>query len=179
MRELWKQPKRNLGSQWREHLVEWRREPATTRVRRPTRIDRARSLGYKAKEGFIVVRQRVFRGGHTRPHDLGGRRSKHAHHRLVLNKSYQRICEERAQKRFPNLEVLGSYYLAKDGHHIWYEIIMIDRNSPVIKADKRISWITKPKHKGRANRGKTSAGRRGRGLHNKGKGAEKVRPSRK
>jgi large subunit ribosomal protein L15e len=27
------------------------------------------------------------------------------------------------------------------------------------------------------HRGKTSAGKRGRGLHNKGKGAEKLRPS--
>jgi large subunit ribosomal protein L15e len=32
-------------------------------------------------------------------------------------------------------------------------------------------------HRGRAYRGKTSAGKRGRGLHKKGKGAEKLRPS--
>ncbi|MBT92991.1 MAG: 50S ribosomal protein L15e, partial [Euryarchaeota archaeon] len=32
-------------------------------------------------------------------------------------------------------------------------------------------------HTGRAYRGKTSAGKRGRGLMNKGKGAEKLRPS--
>ena len=32
-------------------------------------------------------------------------------------------------------------------------------------------------HRGRAYRGKTGTGKRGRGLHNKGKGAEKLRPS--
>ena len=40
-----------------------------------------------------------------------------------------------------------------------------------------INWIKNRQHKARAYRGLTSAGRKSRGLRNKGKGAEKMRPS--
>ena len=65
--ELWKQPKKNLGEIWKQRLIKIRREPVTVRLEHPTRPDRARALGYKAKQGFIVVRQRVKRGPHKRP----------------------------------------------------------------------------------------------------------------
>jgi large subunit ribosomal protein L15e len=64
-----------------------------------------------------------------------------------------------------------------DGLHEWFEIIMVDPHHPVIKADKTINWICSSKQKGRAFRGLTAAGKAGRGLKWKGKGAEKVRPS--
>ena len=54
---------------------------------------------------------------------------------------------------------------------------MVDPNHPRIASDPKINWITDPKNKKRAFRGLTSAGKRGRGLHNKGLGAEKIRPS--
>ncbi|MCK4285310.1 MAG: 50S ribosomal protein L15e, partial [Candidatus Lokiarchaeota archaeon] len=41
----------------------------------------------------------------------------------------------------------------------------------------KINWITEPQHKKRATRGLTSAGKRSRGLHKKGWGSEKTRPS--
>lgn len=177
IRNLWKKPKANLGSLYKEHLIEWRREPVTLRIERPTRLDRARSLGYKAKQGYVIVRQKVLRGGHRRPNITGGRRPKHNRQVMVLNKNYQQIAEERANKKFKNLEVLGSYYLAEDGKYYWYEIIMVDPESPSIKADKRISWISKS-GRGRTFRGVTSAGRKSRGIRShKGKGAEKLRPS--
>jgi len=47
----------------------------------------------------------------------------------------------------------------------------------VIMSDPEINWICEKQHKHRALRGLTPAGRKGRGLYNKGKGAEKVRPS--
>lgn len=178
VRKLWKQPKANLGSLWKERLMQWRREPVTLRIERPTRLDRARSLGYKAKKGYVIVRQRVIRGGHSRPHNQGGRRSKTMTRRLTLVKNYQVIAEERAQKQFHNLAVLNSYYVAKDGKYYWFEIILVDPEAPEIKADQRINWICDKKHGSRVYHGKTSAGRRMRGLRNKGKGAEKLRPSR-
>src|SRR3989344_8379016 len=76
----------------RERLIAWRREPTTIRIDRPTRPDRAHSLGYKAKQGFIVVRQRVLRGGHMRPTIQGGRRPKTSRTRLVLDINYQMIA---------------------------------------------------------------------------------------
>jgi large subunit ribosomal protein L15e len=175
IRALWKNPKANLGDIWKERLVEWRKEPATLRIEHPTRIDRARSLGYRAKQGFIIVRARLTRGGRMREQIRSGRRPKHNRRVKILGKNYQQVAEERVARKYPNCEVLNSYEVGIDGLNIWYEIILVDRESPVIKADKRISWIT-TEH-GRAARGLTSAGRRSRGLMNKGKGAEKVRPS--
>ena len=93
-------------------------------------------------------------------------------------KSIQRIAEERTSKRYPNLEVLNSYWVGEDGKNKFFEVIMVDPHHPAIKADKQLGWIAEGNsHRGRAFRGKTSAGKRGRGLYNKGKGAEKLRPS--
>lgn len=175
--KLWRKPRKNLGSEYKSKLIAWRKDPATVRLERPTRIDRARSLGYKAKEGIIVVRQRVKRGGHTRPRIKAGRRSKRFSSRKNLTISYQVIAEQRAGRKFPNLEVLNSYWVAEDNMDMWYEIILVDPLHPVVNSDKNLNWIREKQHTGRAFRGLTSAAKKSRGLLNKGKGAEKVRPS--
>ncbi len=175
IREAWKKPKANMPELLKERLKQWRREPTTVRLDYPTRLDRARSLGYKAKPGIFVVRQRVLRGGHEKPHDLKGRRPKRNTLRLTLDKSYQTIAEERVARKFVNCEVLNSYSLYKDGKNYWFEVIMVDRVHPVILADPRYKWLKK-KH-GRVFRGLTSSARKSRGLRNKGKGSEKARPS--
>ncbi len=179
IRKAWKKPKANMPELWRERLLRWRRQPSIVRIKKPTRIDRARSLGYKAKQGFIVVRQKIPRGGKKRQYKAAGRRPKTSRRRLVLDKNYKQVAEERANKKYPNCEVLNSYEVAEDGKNSWYEIILVDTSAPEIQKDKDISWITRKKHKGRVYRGKTSAGRKSRGLRNKGKGTEKVRPSKK
>ncbi len=178
VREAWKKPSQNTGL-WRERLLSWREEPATVRVEKPTRIDRARSLGYKAKQGYIVVRQRVSRGGHVRPKIKGGRRPKHFGTRLTLHKSYQVIAEERAQKGYANLVVLNSYWVGQDGGNYWYEVILVDPDHPVIKSDPKINWICAQKNRSRVFHGITSAGKKSRGMSGKGKGYEKARPSRR
>lgn len=175
IRDLWKQPKKNLGGLWKQRLISWRKEAVTVRIERPTRLDRARSLGYKPKKGFILVRQRVIRGGHDRPKIRKGRRSKHFGQKKNLDMSYQSIAERRASKKYVNCEVLNSYYVAEDGRYFWYEVILIDRTHPQILADPALANIARKK--GRAERGLTSSGRKTRGLRNKGKGAEKLRPS--
>jgi len=175
VKDLWKKPKENLKELYRERLIKWRKEAVTVRLEYPTRIDRARSLGYKAKPGYIIVRQRVSSGGRKRPQIKKGRRSKHSRQRKIVSKSYQVIAEERANKKYKNCEVLNSYWVGKDGKNYWFEIILVDRAHPVIKKDKKINWIAKDR--GRVYRGKTSAGKKSRGLLHKGKGAEKLRPS--
>ena len=177
IRELWKKPRENIPELWKQRLIQWRQEEATVRIERPTRLDRARSLGYRAKQGIIVLRQRVERGGRQRPKIRKGRRSKHFGRRKVVKISYQLVAEKRAAKKYSNLEVLNSYNVGDDGNYYWYEVIMVDKAHPQILADKRLSWISKDQHKGRVFRGLTSAARRSRGLHGKGKGYEKVRPS--
>lgn len=162
IRTLWKKPKQN--ELWRERLVAWRKENSTTKIDKPTRLDRARAAGYKAKQGIIVVRQRVLRGGHKRGKPKHGRRPKRFGTKVSLSKNYQQICEERAQKKFKNLAVLNSYYVAEDGKSVWYEVILVDPDHPVIKSDKNLNWIGAKKNRSRVFHGKTSAGRKGRGL---------------
>jgi large subunit ribosomal protein L15e len=94
-------------------------------------------------------------------------------------KSLRLIAEERAARKFPNAEVLNSYWVGEDGRSKWFEVILVDTAHPAIKSDKDVSWITERQHKRRALRGLTSAGKNVRGLHKRGKGAEKARPSRK
>ncbi len=175
--KAWEKPKESLGDLWKTRLVAWRQEPVTVRVDRPTRLDRARALGYKAKPGYIVVRQRVNKSARMRPKIKHARRPKTRRHKKVVAISYQQIAERRANRKFLNCEVLNSYWVANDGQFKWYEIILVDKAHPSIMADKNISWIMAPQHMRRAFRGLTSAARKSRGLLNKGKGAEKVRPS--
>ncbi len=177
LRQAWKQPTEEQEAVQTERLLKFRTENSTTRVEYPTRLDRARSLGYKAKPGVFIVRQRIIKGGHSRPDRSGGRRTAHSGHWMTLSKNYQHVCEERAARKYVGCEVLNSYYVAEDGKHIWYEIIMVD---PVVVAhDKDLGWMIAPQHRGRTFRGLTSAGKKSRGLRNKGKGAEKVRPTQK
>lgn len=171
VRALWKKPSEHPHQ--RELLLQLRREPVTVRLQRPTRIDRARSLGYKPKKGVLIVRQRLTRGGRMRPDIKGGRRTAHSTQRKTLKKNYQQVAEERVAVKHKNCEVLGSYHLLSDGKYAWYEVILIDRESPDVKADHRLKGVAR--QRGRAQRGLTSAGRKARGLRSKGKGAEKVR----
>jgi large subunit ribosomal protein L15e len=97
--------------------------------------------------------------------------------RSTAGKSIQRIAEERASKRFPNMEVLNSYWVGQDGKLKYYEVILVDGHHPSIRADKNLAWLANPTHRGRAERGKTSAGLKGRGMLTRGKGTEKTRPS--
>lgn len=161
-----------------ERRIQWRKEENFLRIEHPTRLDRARAVGYKAKQGYVLVRAKVRKGAFRKRRINTGRRAKRKGEiQLVVGKSLQRIAEERTQKRYQNLEVLNSYWVGADGQHEWYEVILVDPASPVILADPKISWIANGDQKNRAYRGKTSAGKKGRGLFNKGHGAEKARPS--
>lgn len=178
LKEAWKSPRKNiLKGSMRPSVIEWRKQPSTVRILRPTRLDKARSLGYRAKQGILVVRQKVLRGGRMTEQVAGGRRSKRQSRRKDLNLSYQTIAEQRVASKFTNCEVLNSYYVAEDGRHYWYEVIIVDKAHPAIKKDKVLSWITKPKANQRVKRGLTSSAKKSRGLRNKGIGSEKTRPS--
>jgi len=177
--EQWKRPKEGeMREIWRQRLIEWRHGPSIARVERPTRLDRARSLGYRAKQGFVVVRVKVRKGSFRKRAIRKGRRAKRRGiKKIKVGKSLQWIAEERAARRYPNLEVLNSYWVGEDGKQKFFEVIMVDPFHPAIKSDSKINWIIEAQHKRRVFRGLTSAGKKARGLRWKGKGAEKVRPS--
>ncbi|MEM4160643.1 MAG: 50S ribosomal protein L15e [Thermoplasmata archaeon] len=180
IRDAWKDLDDSYVEQLlKERMMRWRREEACTRIERPTRLDRARALGYKAKQGFVLVRVRVRRGNLQKRAIKAGRRPKHKGIlKMTVKKSLQWIAEERANKKYPNLEVLNSYWVGEDGKHKYFEVILVDPWHPVIRSDPKINWIARNTMRGRVYRGLTSAGKRGRGLRWKGKGAEKLRPSR-
>ena len=178
IRDQWKKPDTSFKSPQQQRLIQWRKEENFFRVEKPLRIDRARSLGYKAKQGYIVVRAKVRRGSLRKHHIRRGRRpAAMGITKITAAKSIKRIAEERTSKKFPNMNVLNSYWIGEDGRYHYYEVILVDPHHPVIIKDPKINWITNPSNKRRVLRGKTSAGRKGRGLHYKGKGVEKARPS--
>ncbi len=179
--EAWSKPEKSFVDElMHQRLIGWRKQSAITRIEKPTRLDRARKLGYKAKQGFTMIRVRIRRGGLRKQRPKAGRRPKRMGvKKFKPAKSLRLIAEERAARKFPNLEVLNSYWVGEDGRSKWFEIIMVDPNHPSVKTDADINWICQKQHHKRVFRSLTSAGKKVRGLRNKGRGAEKVRPSRK
>lgn len=168
--------KQNLKNSLKERLVEWRKQPVFVKLEKPSNIGRARSLGYKDKKGFVIIRVKIIRGGRVRNVHNKRRRSKRKSVRKVLKMSYQWVAESRAAKKYTNLEVLNSYQVGKDGMHYFYEIIMVDPQRPEIKSDPNYSFLSRPENRGRAFRGLTSAAKKSRGLSSKSHEL-KVRPS--
>ena len=164
LREAWKKPDKKI---LRERMITWRKTDTIVKVEKHLRLDRARSLGYKAKKGYVIVRVRLKRGGRKRPRRNKGRRSKRQTIRKVLKMNYKWVAEARAARKFPNLEVLNSYNIGKDGKHYFFEVILVDKDRPEIKKDKKMNWICKPANKNRVLRGLTSAGKKSRGLRSK------------
>ena len=122
--KLWRKKTSKVKTLEKQRKIEWRQQETITRVDKPTRIDKARRLGYKAKQGVIVVRVKIRKGGRRKTRPTKGRKpSKMGVTRYTPKKSLQRISEERALRKYPNLEVLNSYYVGEDGISKWFEII--------------------------------------------------------
>ena len=146
MEELWKKKQSDvLRFLSRVRVWEYRQLPAIHRCSRPQRPDKARRLGYKAKQGYVVYRVRVRRGTRKRPVRKGivngkpGKSGAVAGVRFV--RSLRSIAEERVGKRCGNLRVLNSYWVASDGMYKFFEVIMVDPAHRVIRSDPRINWI--------------------------------------
>ncbi len=127
------------GPEIRERVVQWRKENAIIRIDRPSRLQRAHRLGYKAKQGIIVVRMRVGTGGMRKKRPVAGRRPKHLGvTRIKADDDMRTVSERRVLERYPNMTLLGSYFVYKDGMHYWFEIILADPMHPRIVQDKEL-----------------------------------------
>ncbi|MBR9680721.1 MAG: 50S ribosomal protein L15e [Candidatus Altiarchaeota archaeon] len=167
---------KSLKSTSKMRLIEWRTQTSMVKLDKPTKVDRARGAGYKAKQGFVVVRMRVLRGGRTRKRFKHGRKpSKMGMLRYYPKKSLQWIAEEKVARKYTNLEVLNSYWAGEDGVYTWYEVILVDPAHPVIIKDKTTKWISMKQNTKRVFRGLTSAGKKSRGVAKKGH--KKAHPS--
>ena len=137
--KVWLKMWKNNSTELREKAVIWRKQNAVTRVDKPSRITRARRLGYKAKQGITVVRMRVGTGGMRKQRPRGGRRPKHLGvTKIKAAVSMKQVAERRVLERYPNMKLLGSYFLYKDGMHYWFEIILADPSHPSIAKDKEL-----------------------------------------
>jgi len=138
---------------YRERLFEWRKQPPVIQIEKPTNIAAARRKGYKAKEGFIVVRVRVKRGKRKTKKRMRGRKPSKTGKFVSRQKSLQLIAEERAGRKFKDkgYEVLNSYFVGSDGTYKFFEVILV--SDKVMKLQK-----------GRVFRGLTYQGRKMRGL---------------
>ena len=115
--------------------MRWRREKTVQRIKRPSRLNRAHALGYKAKQGYVVIRVRVRKGGLSKiPPKLGRRQKRMGISKIKRQLSMKNIAEGRAKRKYPNLTILGSYYVGEDGKYIWYECIMRDGYHPAVKS---------------------------------------------
>lgn len=145
------------------------------RASRPSRPDKARRLGYKAKQGYVIYRIRVRRGGRKRPVAKGatfGKPHSMGINELKYQHSHRYTAENRIGRRCPNLRVLNSYWVNEDSTYKYFEVILVDPNHKVIRNDPRINWIVNAVHKHREARGLTSIGRKNRGV-GKGHGFNK------
>jgi large subunit ribosomal protein L15e len=137
--QIWLNLWRENAPALRERAIKWRKENAVTRIEKPSRIQRARRLGYKAKQGIIVVRMRVGTGGMRRKRPRSGRRPKHLGvTRIKADVSMKQVADRRVLERYPNMKLLGSYYLYKDGMHYWFEVILADPSHPRVSKDKEL-----------------------------------------
>lgn len=139
LNQLWREKPEEFRALMKERLIKWRRQPAVVRVEKPLRLDRARQLGYKAKQGFLVLRVRVRRGGFQKPRPRAGRRPKAlgvVKHKVNVSMKEEAI--QRARKQYPNLYPLGAYWIAEDGMYKWFEVIMVDPYHPAIRKDKDV-----------------------------------------
>jgi len=158
---------------------EYRQLNVIHRASRPSRPDKARRLGYKAKQGYVIYRIRVRRGGRKRPVPKGATYGKPANQgvtQLKYQRSLKATAEERVGRKCGNLRVLNSYWVNQDSTYKYYEVILVDPAHKAIRRDPRINWIVSAKHKHREARALTSIGRKNRGigkghLYNKTKGS--------
>ncbi|KAL5118531.1 eukaryotic ribosomal protein [Pleosporales sp. CAS-2024a] len=137
------------------------------RASRPSRPDKARRLGYKAKQGYVIYRIRVRRGGRKKPAPKGatyGKPTNQGINQLKYQRSLKSTAEERVGRRCANLRVLNSYWINQDSTYKYYEVILVDPQHKAIRRDPRINWIVKPVHKHRESRGLTATGKKSRGL---------------
>ncbi|SVD99329.1 uncharacterized protein METZ01_LOCUS452183, partial [marine metagenome] len=58
--------------------------------------------------------------------------------RIKADVSMKQVAERRVLERYPNMRLLGSYFLYNDSIHYWFEIILADPSHPRIAKDKEL-----------------------------------------
>ena len=152
IRETFQKEYKERNEIYRQRISDWKDGPTVARVDKPINIPRARSLGYKAKQGCIVARVRVRKGRRKRQAPGGGRKPGTNFRFISPDKSHQHMAEEKAGRRFKNCEVVNSYWVGEDGQRKYFEVILFDTSHGNFKKSGL--------GKGRVFRGLTSAAKK-------------------
>lgn len=127
IQDTWFRYYKERPAEYKALLEKLRSMPRIFRVERPFRLNRARAIGYKAKQGYVVVVVRASKGGMKLQRPRSGRRPKHLGSKLISGQaSKYDIAVKRVMKAYRNLKLLGGYYLAEDGRYVWYELVLVD-----------------------------------------------------
>ena len=116
LEELWKRKQSDVMKFiMRIRTWEFRQLPGIHRASRPSRPDKARRLGYKAKQGVVIYRVRVRRGGRKNPVSKGivyGKPSGQGVNQLKPTRNLRSVAEERVGRKVGGLRVMNSYWVA-------------------------------------------------------------------
>ncbi len=175
IKESFQNEYKNREQVLKDRVSLWRKGASLQRLEAPTNIARARELGYKAKQGVIIVRSCIRKGMRKREKPSGGRKPSKNGRFFSYKKSLQSMAEERASRKYMNMEVLNSYYVGEDGRFKFFEVILVDRTNGAVLSNSQYNNLVHSK--GRAFRGLTSSGIKHRGMLHKGNTTIISRPS--
>lgn len=181
--EIWRN-KQSDALRFLRRLRAWklRQMPAVHRVQHPTNPAKARAVGYKCKQGYVVLRSRVRRGNRKKQNPKGivyGKPTNQGINETKAKRNLRAVAEEKAARKATNLRVLNSYWVCQDSTYKWFEVVLVDPSHNAIRNDPRINWICKGTGKHRELRGLTAAGKKYRGLKSPSTRSGRLRPSRR
>jgi len=184
LEELWRKKQSDICRfVMRVRTWEYRQMSVIHKCNRPSRADKARKVGYKAKQGYVIYRIRVRRGGRKRNiakgQVFGKPRNSGRVQKIKAERTHKSVAEERVARKCSNMRVLNSYWVGQDASFKFFEVILVDPSHKAVRRDPRINWIVSSKHNHRELRGLTATGKKARGMNQKGHKAMKKRPSRR
>nr|XP_034362891.1 60S ribosomal protein L15-like [Arvicanthis niloticus] len=135
--ELWRKKQSNMMCfLLRVHCWQYCQLSVLHRAPCPTGPDKAQRLGYRAKQGYVIYRIPVWRGGHKRPVPKGATYGTPVHHgvnQLKFAQNLQSVAKERAGCHCGALRVPNSYWVGEDSTYKFFEVILIDPFHKVIR----------------------------------------------
>merc|ERR1712210_19770 len=117
-----------------------------------------------SRQGYVIYRVRVRRGGRKRPVQKGcvyGKpRNSGRLRKIKKPRTHKSIGEERVGRKCSNMRVLTSYWVGQDASYKFYEVVLVDTSHKAIRRDPRVNWIVSSKHAHRERKGLTTTGRK-------------------
>ena len=128
LEELWRKKQSDLlRFLLRVRCWQFRQLKSVHRASRPTRPDKARRLGYKAKQGYVIYRVRVRRGGRKRKVHKGHQMGK------PTNQGINQLKFQRCLRSVAEVSRLFACEFQFNAHHIYDFLIGATFNENQLK----------------------------------------------